>query len=81
MVTEKEIKDFYKKQHDLLSALYYNQGEISKEEFDHAHGMIWADLDSELIVKGYKAPPIPSRDIGSELNELKVRVQVLELLK
>ncbi len=81
METELEIKEFYKNQHDLLSALYYDEHQISKEAFDHAHGMIWANLDTELITQGYKAPPAPVRDLAAELDVVINRVKDLEQLK
>ena len=79
-MTEQEIRDRYKKQHDLLSERYYEKHELSKTEFDHRHGNIWADLESELIAKGFKTPPIPVRDLAVELDQVIIKVRDLEQL-
>jgi hypothetical protein len=79
MVTEAQIKAKYKAWHDTLSESYYDgTSGLSKEDFDHQHGNVWADMDSELIAEGFKAPAIPPRDLAVELDELKARVGKLE---
>jgi len=80
-MTEKEIKIKYKKLHDDLSNIYYNQepeGQLSKEDFDSSHGAIWASMEDELISEGYRTIPEPPRDLIAEIDELKAKVEMLE---
>jgi len=81
MITKKQIKDNWKKQHDILSAAYYaGKTGLTKAEFDSQHGAIWEMSESELIEAGYKEIPQPARDTLSELDELLARVVNLESL-
>ena len=81
MKTEKEIKTKWKKQHDTLSESYYNgTSGLSKAEFDSQHGAIWEMMESELIEAGFKHIPIPLRNLGKELDDLKEKVAKLEKL-
>ena len=78
MATEKEIRDNHKKIHDDLSEDYYKKKLMSKEDFDYYHGQNWADMEAELIAEGYLSPPEPIRDLATEIDELKARVEKLE---
>jgi len=76
-MTEQDIKIKYKKLHDDLSKIYYNQepaGQLSKEDFDSSHGEVWANMEAELIAEGYKTLPEPPRDLIAEIDELKARI-------
>ena len=80
-MTEKEIIDKYKKLHDDLSWIYYNQepmGQLSKEAFETQHGIIWTDMKAELIAGGFLNPPEPVRDAFGEIDVLKARIALLE---
>ena len=80
-MTEKEIKEKYKKLHDDLTNIYYKQepiGQLSKEDFDDSHGQIWTSMDAELIEGGYKTPFEPPRDLIAEIDELKEKIKELE---
>lgn len=82
MLTEKQIKTKWKKQHDILSEAYYNgTSGLTKEEFDSQHGAIWEMMESELIEAGYSQLPEPPRDLVAELDKLKLRVAALEIVK
>lgn len=77
-MTEAEIKAKYKELHDLLSESYYNFRNISKEEFNFQHGKIWNDMEVELMAEGYLKPPEPVRDLATEIDELRAKIEVLE---
>ncbi len=61
MPTEAEIKATHKQLHDDLSDSYYQQGAISKADFDQQHGQIWEDMKADLIAEGYLALPNPPK--------------------
>lgn len=71
--TRQEIVAWYLKIHNDLSEAYYNQHLMTKEQFEHAHGDNWADMDSELIAKGFKEPPKESFS-----DEVRRRLSALE---
>lgn len=51
------------------------------DDFNLAHGQIWKEHEAELISNGFmKAPipPEPERDLVTEIDELKARVEQLE---
>ena len=78
-MTEKEIKEAYKNQHDTLSEDYYSgTSGLTKEQFDQQHGQVWKDMETELIAEGYLTPPKPERDLEVEVDELKIKVEALE---
>jgi len=78
-MTEEEIKTKYKGLHDELSNGYYSgTSGLTKEEFDLQHGKIWNDMEAELIAEGYRQPPEPVRDLATEIDELKVKIEILE---
>ena len=79
MPTEKEIKDNYKAQHDILTKNFYaGISGLTKEQFDLQHGKVWADMEAELIAGGFiTLPPLP-RDLEAELDALKTKVEKLE---
>ncbi len=73
-MTEKDIRDKYRKLHDDLSASYYDgKSGLTKEEFDAQHGQIWSDMEAELIAEGHIKPPE-----STELELLKARISALE---
>ena len=80
MLSEKEqIIAVYKKLHDGLSESYYSgKSNMDKTTFDHLHGAIWADLETELISKGFLDPLRPSRDLAKEIDALIYRIKALE---
>ena len=71
MVTENEIKDTQKQLHDDLSEDYYKNKLMSKEDFDYLHGQNWDDMETELIAKGHRTIPEPTRDLEAEITALK----------
>ena len=73
---KQEIIDHYKNLHDTLSNQYYKEKSISKEGFDAQHGQIWADMEAQLIVEGYKKPP--EKPIADKVKFLEDRIKVLE---
>ena len=78
-MTEREIKDKYKKLHDELSVSYYfGASGLTKEQFDLKHGKIWSDVDAELISGGYRKIPEPPRNLVVEIDALKARIEMLE---
>ncbi len=81
MLSEKEIKANYKTQHDTLSEDYYKKHLMSKEDFDYYHGQNWNTLETELLVKGYRQPPKPVRDLAAEIDELKARIDNIKELR
>lgn len=81
MPTEGEIKAKYKALHDELSDSYYKRHELSKEDFDTRHGVIWADLEATLIAAGYLTVPQPPRNLEAEIDELRVKVADYDKLK
>ena len=78
MTTEKQIKAEYKELHDLLSESYYNFHNISKEEFDGQHGVIWKNMEDELIAEGYLTIPEPPRDLAAEVTAQKAEIDELK---
>ena len=78
MAIRKEIEAKYKELHDMLSATYYDFHNLSKRAFDSQHGLIWRNMEAELIGEGYKQPPEPIRDLIAEVDELKDKVELLE---
>ena len=78
MPTEKAIKDMHKQLHDTLSEDYYKNKLMSKEDFDYYHGQNWDDMETELIAKGYRAIPEPTRDLLAEIDELKADIKELK---
>ena len=81
MKTEVEIKAPYITSHNELGEQYYKMGVITKEEFDLLHGQNWNDLRAELIAEGYLIIPPPPRDLKVEIDELKARLDSLEVSK
>ena len=79
-MTEKEIKDQYKQLHDDLTRIFYHQtpGQLSQEDFNLQHGLIWSTMEAELIAAGYKTAPEPSISIKDELQAIKDRLKNLE---
>ena len=79
METEKQIKASFKVTHDDISEWYYSgKSGMDKATFDHLHGAIWADMESELIAMGYLTPPVPARDLPAEIDALIYRIKALE---
>ncbi len=78
MLTEKKIKGNYKKLHDDLSEDYYQNKLMSKEDFDYYHGQNWEDMEAELITRGYRTIPEPSRDLAAEIDELRASIKGLK---
>ncbi len=79
-MTEKAIKATYKRLHDDLSSIYYDgtMG-VTKEDFDLHHGQVWANMEAELVDKGYLILPEPPRNLIAELDDLKARLVKLEV--
>ena len=53
----------------------------TEAEFNQRHGDIWKAHEAELIAKGFMEPipePQPARDLASEIDDLKVRIETLE---
>ncbi len=71
--TELEIRESYQEAHSELSKRYYKGQGMSKVEFDHQHGNLWADMESELIAKGFITPPGPS--LEDRIKALEDKVQ------
>jgi len=81
-MTEKEIKDKAKQDHDTLSASYYaGTSGLTKEQFDLQHGQIWDDMTTELLAEGFIKPPQPKRDLEKEIDDLKVEIKKLKVGK
>ena len=80
MSTREEIKAKYKKLHNSLSEPYYaGTSGLIKEQFDLQHGKIWADMEVELkTASDYVAPPPPPRNFASEIDDLKVEIEILK---
>ena len=74
MPTEKEIKDIHVSLHDSLSEDYYQNKLMSKEDFDYLHGQNWEDMEAELITGGYRTIPESPKDLATEIDELKARL-------
>ena len=79
--TKEDVIAKYEEMHSVLSSEYCQAHVISKAEFDIAHSVVWADMDAELIEKGFKTAPEPKRDFGVEISALEVRIAKLELVK
>ena len=77
-MTREDIDQRHKSMHDELSDRYYQQHEISKDEFDRLHGELWDSHQRELVAAGLAKPITPDRDLEAELDELKDRVALLE---
>ncbi len=74
-----EIKANYKAQHDEFSKLYYSKSSgLTKEEFDIQHAKIWTDMESELKTASDYIEPIPPRNLLTEIDDLKARLEKLE---
>ncbi len=51
MRSETEITERYRQLHEDLTVIYYQQdppGQLSKEDFDQAHALIWDGCEKEL---------------------------------
>lgn len=73
MPTEKVIKDKYKRLHDNLSKIYYEQKpteQLGKTEFDTLHGQIWDAQHDELIEAGHISILEPPRDLAAEIDKI-----------
>ena len=79
MSTENEIKTKYKALHNSLTEDYYKNHLMSKEDFDYYHGQNWEDMKAELIIEGYRKPVEPVKDLIAEINDLKAKVEKLEM--
>jgi len=78
MVTEAEIMTKYKALHDKLSIDYYQNQLLSKADFDHQHGNVWADMEGELIASGFRPLLSNSRLIEEIIDEIRDRIKRLE---
>ena len=79
MDSEAGIRRKYKEYHDLFSWSFYSgTSGLTKEQFDLQHGQIWANMEADLIAAGFLVPAKSPRDLGKEIDELKVRVKKLE---
>ena len=78
MLTEAEIKQSYKKAHDILTEQYYVFGLWEEEEFVKLHGQNWADMEAELIAGGFMEAPKPVRDLAAEIDEFRARIVQLK---
>jgi len=81
----------YKKAHDEITDLYYNQGKLSKEEFDILHELVWLLHEKERYDNGFYADHELSEEIlNSEefqknlqdrISHLNKRIPELQALK
>ena len=80
MPTISEIKIKYKALHDELSESYYaGSSGLTKEEFDLQHGKMWSDMEAELKTASDYIESIPPRDLETEIDDLKARIETLEM--
>ena len=83
-MNEDEIKNKYKTIHDEMSAEFYPLKRVGviddelQDIFDIAHRQNWIDMDAQLIAEGYRHSPEPIRDLTTELDELKAKIEKLE---
>jgi len=78
MATKEEIIATYKAVHDDITNRYYKLKTLDKTTFEQFHSQCWQEMANELIAAGFKEIPQSPRDVITELNELKARLQVLE---
>lgn len=53
----------------------------SQQDFNTQHGQIWKNHEQELMAGGYlklRPEPEPTRDLATEIDNLKARIQLLE---
>jgi len=81
----KEIKANAKKEHDLLTRLFYNPPEslpvedrITKEEFDLQHAKVWADMEAEIKTAEDYIEPVKPRDLAKEIDAIKADILSLK---
>jgi len=49
-----DIDKAFLQRHKELESRYYIRHEITKEEFDRLHGLLWREHEAELIKHGYR---------------------------
>ena len=71
MRTRTEIDESTRDSHDRLTRAYYQDGAMSKAEFDRRHAQLWIDQDAELRANGHylpaptpRAEPVPPAPSG-----------------
>jgi len=81
----------YKKAHDEITDLYYNQGKLSKEQFEILHELVWLLHEKERYDNGFYADHelpddeiqklIQSQDFKERIDYLNKRIPELLFLK
>ena len=81
----------YKKAHDEITDLYYNQGKLSKEEFEILHELVWLLHEKERYDNGFYADhELPDevlkseefqKDLQERISHLNKRIPELLFLK
>jgi len=79
MPSKQEIIEDYTTLHDELTRRYYsdpNNFPGGKDEFDRQHGLIWKNMEADLVAEGYHQLPGPT--LEERVTALEARIYSLE---
>lgn len=80
MVTEtrKQIENKHNNNSSNIRASYHERQEISHEEYHRQLNAENERRQAELIAKGYLTPPLPLRDLATEIDKIKAEIKQMK---